>query len=51
MITNLMVDFLFGKYGDLLNNLNQPWLSPQHIQAYANAIHYKGAALNNCWGL
>ena len=50
MITNLMVDFLFGKYGDLLNNLNQPWLSPQHIQAYANAIHKKGAALNNCWG-
>ena len=50
MITNLIIDFLFGKYGDLLNNLNQPWLSPQHIQAYANAIHNKGAALNNCWG-
>ena len=44
MITNLVVDYLLDRYGDLLDNLNQGWLSPQSLQVYADAIH------NNCWG-
>ena len=49
MITNLVVDCLLDIYGDLLHNLNQAWLSPQSLQVYADAIHNKGAALDNCW--
>ena len=25
-------------------------MSPENLQLYANAIHNKGAALDNCWG-
>ena len=50
MITNLVLDYLLDRYGDLLHNLNQGWLSPQSLQVYADAIHNKGAALDNCWG-
>ena len=49
MIANFMVDYLFSRYGDLLHNLNQAWLSPQSLQMYADAIHDKGASLDNCW--
>ena len=49
MITNLVVDCLLDIYGDLLHNLNQAWLSPKSLQVYADAIHNKGAALDNCW--
>ena len=49
MITNLVVDYLLDRYGDLLHNLNQGWLSPQSLQVYADAIHNKGDALDNCW--
>ena len=30
--------------------MNQAWLSPPNLQSFADAIHNKGAALNNCWG-
>ena len=50
MITNLILDYLFNRYGDLLHNLNHAWLFPQSLQMYADAIHSKVAALDNCWG-
>ncbi|XP_065065311.1 uncharacterized protein LOC135691389 [Rhopilema esculentum] len=50
MITNLVVSFLYDSFSDRLQNLNQPWLSPQHLKMYAQAIHNRGAALDNCWG-
>ena len=28
---------------------DQQWLSPQHLETYADAVHQKGAALENCW--
>ena len=34
----------------LLENLNQPWLSPHSLETYCDVIHRKGAALDNCWG-
>ena len=30
--------------------MNQQWLSPNNTQIFANAIHDKGAPLENCWG-
>ena len=34
----------------LLRDLNQPWLQPRCREEFANAIHQKGVALDNCWG-
>ena len=48
MITNLIIDYLLDRYVDLLQNLNQAWLSPQSFEVYA--IRNKGAVLDNCWG-
>ena len=50
MATNLVVDHIFDSFGHLLANLDQPWLSRQNLKFYADAIHGKGAALDNCWG-
>ena len=33
------------QHGNLLTSLNQP-----RLQEYANAIHSRGVALENCWG-
>ena len=48
MVTNLLVDHIFDRFGYLLTNLDQPWLSRHHLQLFADAIHNKGAALDNC---
>ena len=36
--------------GTCYGNLNQPWLQPRCLEEFANAIHQKGAAMDNCWG-
>ena len=50
MVTNLLVDHIFDRFGHLRTNLDQPWLSSHHLQLFADAIYNKGAALDNCWG-
>ena len=50
MIKHLVVDHMIDRFGYLLANLDQPWLSRQCLQFFANAITNKGAALDNCWG-
>ena len=50
LITSEVTDFIFDMHGYLLQDFNQPWLYPQRLQEYANAIHAAGAALDNCWG-
>ena len=50
LITSEVTDFIFDTHGYLLQDFNQPWLHPQRLQEYANAIHAAGAALDNCWG-
>ena len=50
MVTNLMIDFLHDRFGNLLRDIDHPMLSPRQLQIFANAVHNKGAALNNCWG-
>ena len=51
MITNTVVNDLYERHSYLLQDLDQPWLSPENLQLYATAIHDKDAALNNCWGV
>ena len=50
MVTDLMIDFLYHRFGNLLRVIDQPMLSSRQLQIFANAVHNKGAALNNCWG-
>ncbi len=50
MACNLATDMIYDRFNHLLTDLNQPWLSQQNLKLFANAIHAKGAALDNCWG-
>ena len=50
MAANVITDMIFDRFRRLLTDLDQPWLSPHNLQAYADAIHNRGAALENCWG-
>ena len=50
MITNLIIDEIYGRFANRLTSMNQPWLSSENLRMYADAIHAKGAALDNCWG-
>ena len=50
MISNQLMNHVYDNYRNLLQNLNQQWLAPNHLQAFANSIYDKGAPLDNCWG-
>ena len=50
MVTNLVVDHIFERFGNLLNSFDQPWLSQDCLKVFADAVHNKGATLDNCWG-
>ena len=41
---------IFENFGYLLKEFNQPWLSQNQLQMFADAIYEKGVPLNNCWG-
>ena len=50
LINNTFLNFMYTRWSHLLQTMNQPWLSPLKLELYADKIHSKGAALNNCWG-
>ena len=50
MIFNKVIDLIVDTHGYLLRSLDQPFLSHESLQRYADAIHQKGAALDNCLG-
>ena len=50
MISNLVADEIYVRFWHLLRDLDQPWLSRPNPQIFANAVHEKGAALDDCWG-
>lgn len=50
MIFNEMVEMIDSRWGFLLQDLNQPWLNSHNLRVFANAVHRKGAALDNVWG-
>ena len=50
MISNAVMNELYQTWNRLLTDLNQVWLSPNHLEEFAAAVHTKGAALDNCWG-
>ena len=50
MAANVITDMIFHRFHCLLTDLDQPWLSPHNLQTYADAIHNRCTALENCWG-
>ena len=51
MISNHVMDIVYGLRHDRLTSLNQPWLSRANLEHYySNVIHNKNAPLQNCWG-
>lgn len=50
MIFNHVLSFVFDHFNHLLTSFNQPWMSPENLRRFADAIHQKGAPLVNCWG-
>jgi len=49
LILNEVIGFIHTNHGYLLRDLDQPWLSSQHLENFVLAVHGKGAALENCW--
>ena len=50
LILSEVISFIYKNHGYLLGDLDQPWLSSQHLEDFDLAVHRKGAALENCWG-
>ena len=50
IISNHILNFIYRRWNNLLTNFNQPWLNPASLQSFADAVHNRGAALNNCFG-
>lgn len=50
MIANHTMNFVYDNWHHLLESFEQNWLSPEHLQTYANYVHQSGAPLDNCWG-
>ena len=51
MMTSVVLDWIYNEHGPHLTDFNQPFLPRASLRTYADAIHQKGTALNNCWGL
>ena len=49
-ITSEVSSYTFVNYEYTLQSLNQPWLQPDCLQSFADAISGRGSALSNCWG-
>ena len=50
MVVDQTVDKIHSEFGHLLRDLNQWWLCAGNLIMFPEAIHAKGAALNNTWG-
>lgn len=49
-ITHYAINHVYNNHRFRLQNWNQPFLSPQSLVTYANAIHHKGSPLVTCFG-
>ena len=50
MVTNKVLNHLYQIHGHRLTQWNDAILHPQALEQYAEAIHNKGAPLQNCFG-
>ena len=50
MISNCVIDDIFNQHAHRIKQWNHEILNPYQLEIYADAIHTKGAAPNNCFG-
>lgn len=50
LITNAVTDYIYDTHGHLLTTPNHPWMARENLKEMADAVHAKGAPLQNCWG-
>ena len=50
MIYNIVLDHIYNTHGYRISQWNNTILDPVSLERYAEAIHNKGAALDNCIG-
>ena len=50
MINNEVVDWIYNTHGHRVTKKNQAIMNPASLSTYADAIHNRGAALDNCFG-
>ena len=50
MIYNIVLDHTYNTHGHRISHWNNSILDPVSLERYAEAIHDKGAALDNCIG-
>lgn len=50
LIYNEELDLVYEQHHHRLESWNQPFLTSEVLQSYADAIHHKGAPLQNCFG-
>ena len=50
MICSAMTNLVYNLHSFHLQNIQQPWLSPVHLQELANVVYEAGTPLTNCWG-
>ena len=50
MITNKVLDYIYETHSHRIIQWNPDILQPAQLQEYANAVHAKRAALDNCFG-
>ncbi len=50
IIFNKTLSYIYDNFGHLVRNLDHPWLAPNYLKIYGDAVHEKGAPLTKCWG-
>ena len=50
MVSNLVLDYIYDEHHHRVSQWNMDILNPGLLQTYTNAIHHKGAPLDNCFG-
>ena len=50
LIFNQLLDLVYEQHHHRLESWDQPFLSPEILQSYADATYNKGAPLENCFG-
>ena len=50
MINNEVTEWMYNVHGHRITEWNHFIMSPNLLQTYSEAIHDKGAALDNCFG-
>ena len=50
MVSNEVTEWMYNVHGHRITEWNHFVMSPDQLQIYSEAIHDKGAALDNCFG-